>query len=189
MHRRPKVSATNLQTGVAATAGNETGASLPFLLPGKYKFNAGMAFKNYAQNDLELRVNDSLALDVRLEVGGQTETVEVKGGAPLLETADSSLGNVIDERRLSELPQRGGNPLELERLAPGVVNLTTLRIMKPSSPDGTSSVSVNGSGNFGVQYNLDGVTDTTNDRGRGYARVAFIPPSTAVTEFKMQSNP
>ena len=70
-----------------------------------------------------------------------------------------------------------------------MVNLTTLRIMKPSSPDGTSSISVNGSGNFQTQYNLDGVTDTTNDRGRGYARVAFIPPSTAVTEFKMQSNP
>jgi hypothetical protein len=96
---------------------------------------------------------------------------------------------VIDERGLQELPQRGGNPLELERLNPGVVNLTTLRIMKPASPDGTSSISVNGSGSFQTQYNLDGVTDTTNDRGRGYARVAFIPPSTAVTEFKMQSNP
>jgi hypothetical protein len=187
-----KVTATNLQTGVAATATtNDTGAFLlPFLLPGKYRFAAEMAgFKNYSRNDLELRVNDALALDVRLEVGGQTETVEVKGGAPVLETADSSLGNVIDERRLSEVPQRGGNPLELERLSPGVVNLTTLRIMKPSSPDGTSSISVNGSGNFQTQYNLDGVTDTTNDRGRGYARVAFIPPSTSVTEFKMQSNP
>jgi hypothetical protein len=186
-----RVKATNLQTGVTVTAtSNETGAFLlPFLLPGKYRFTAeATGFKMWSQNELELRVNDSVALDVRLEVGGQTETVEVTAGTPLLETADASLGNVIDERRLQELPQRGGNPLELERLNPGVVNLTTLRIMKPSSPDGTSSISVNGSGNFGTQYNLDGTTNTTNDRGRGYARVAYIPPSVAVTEFKMQSN-
>jgi outer membrane receptor protein involved in Fe transport len=187
-----KVQATNIQTGVAVTAtSNESGAYLlPFLLPGKYRVTAeATGFKKWSQNELELRVNDSVALDVRLEVGGQTEMVEVTAGAPPLETADASLGNVIDQRALQELPQRGGNPLELERLNPGVVNLTTLRIMKPSSPDGTSSISVNGSGNFQTQYNLDGVTDTTNDRGRGYARVAYIPPSVSVTEFKMQSNP
>ncbi len=187
-----KVQATNLQTGVVASAvTNESGVfRIPFLLAGKYKLTAEQpGFKVYLRDELELRVNDTLDLAIRLEVGGTTETVEVHGGAPLLETADSSVGQVIDQRRLLELPQRGGNPLELERLSPGVVNLTTLRIMKPSSPDGTSSISVNGSGNFQTQYNLDGVTDTTNDRGRGYARVAFIPPSVSVTEFKMQSNP
>jgi hypothetical protein len=187
-----KIQATNSETGVVVPAqSNESGAFLvPFLLPGKYKVTASQSgFKGWSRNDVELRVNDALALDIRLEVGALAETIEVHGGAPSLETADSSLGHVIDERRLTELPQRGGNPFELERLAPGVVNLTTLRIMKPSSPDGTSSISVNGSGNFQAQYNLDGVTDTTNDRGRGYARVAFIPPSASVTEFKMQANP
>ncbi len=187
-----RIQATNIRTGVTVGAqSNESGAFLvPFLLPGQYKVTVSQAgFKAYSRDDIELRVNDALALDIRLEVGALAETVEVHAGAPPLETADSSIGHVIDERRLTELPQRGGNPLELERLAPGVVNLTTLRIMKPSSPDGTSSISVNGSGNFQTQYNLDGVTDTTNDRGRGYARVAFIPPSASVTEFKMQANP
>src|SRR5215471_19412744 len=111
-----RLRATNLQTEVAVTAtSNESGAFLlPFLLPGKYRVTAEQAgFKTWSQNELELRVNDSVALDVRLEVGGQTETVEVTAGTPLLETADASLGNVIDERRLQELPQRGGNPLEL----------------------------------------------------------------------------
>ncbi len=186
-----KISARNLQTGVAASATtNESGAFLiPFLLPGKYKLTAEKSgFKIYS-TDLELRVNDSLDVTVRLDLGSIAETVEVSGGTPLLETANSSVGQVIDERRLMELPQRGGNALEFERLNPGVVNLTTLRIMKPSSPDGTSSISVNGSGNDQTQYNLDGVTDTTNDRGRGYARVAFIPPAASITEFKMQSIP
>jgi hypothetical protein len=187
-----KIRATNLQTGVTASAvTNESGSFLiPFLLPGAYRLTAEMAgFKSYSQDKLQLRVNDTLDLRIRLEIGAITETVIVQAEAAQLETADSSVGSVIDERRLLELPQRGGNPLELERLSPGVVNLTTMRVMKPSSPDGTSSVSVNGTGNQSTQYNIDGVSDTTNDRGRGYARVAFIPPSNGIVDFKLQSNP
>lgn len=187
-----KVVATNVNTGVSSSAvTNESGSFvIPFLLPGTYRLTASLpGFKTYSQDDIRLRVNDSLDLRIRLEIGNVTETINVEAGAPQMETADSSVGSVIDERQLLELPQRGGNPLELERLSPGVVNLTTMRIMKLSSPDGTSSVAVNGTGNFSTQYNMDGVSDTTNDRGRGYARVAFIPPSNAIVDFKLQSNP
>ncbi len=187
-----KIQAKNLETGVTASAvTNESGSFLiRFLLPGTYNVTAEMSgFKTYSREDLRLRVNDMVDLRIRLELGAMTETVNVKAGAIALETADSSMGQVIDERRLLDLPQRGGNPLELERLSPGVVNLTTMRVMKPSSPDGTSSISSNGTGNQVTQYNIDGVSDTTNDRGRGYARVAFIPPSNGIVDFKMQANP
>src|SRR5437899_380873 len=105
-----KISARNLQTGVAASATtNESGAFLiPFLLPGKYKLTAEKSgFKVYS-TDLELRVNDSLDVTVRLDLGSIAETVEVSAGTPLLETSNSSVGQVIDERRLMELPQRRG---------------------------------------------------------------------------------
>ena len=187
-----KVHAINLQTGLSGTVvSNESGSFvIPFQLPGAYRVTVEMSgFKTYAQDDVRLRVNDTLDLRIRLELGNVTETVNVSASAVQLDTADGSVGNVIDERRLLELPQRGGNPLELERLSPGVVNLTTMRVMKLSSPDGTSSVSANGTGNQSTQYNIDGVSDTTNDRGRGYARVAFIPPSGAIVDFKLQSNP
>jgi hypothetical protein len=187
-----KVEAHNTQTGVAAsTVSNDSGKFvLPFLIPGNYRISAAATgFKSYTRNDIELRVNDSVEVTIKLEVGNMAEKVEVTAGAPQLETADSSVGSLINERQLAELPQRGGNPLELERLSPGAVNTTTIRIMKLSSPDGTSSLTVNGTGNQQTQYNLDGVSDTTNDRGRGYARVAFIPPSAAITDFKMESNP
>lgn len=187
-----RISAVNQQTGVASSAvSNDAGVfRLPFLVPGVYRLTAEMTgFRTYVQADLQVRTNDSLDLSVRMDVGSVTETIEVKGGTPLLETSTSTVGQVMDTRRLEDLPQRGGNPLELQRLIPGVANLTSLRTMKSSSPDGTSQTTVNGTGSYSTQYNIDGVSNSTNDRGRGYARVAFIPPSSAVSEFKMQSNP
>jgi hypothetical protein len=187
-----RVTVTNEETNVASTGlSNDTGAfRLLFLLPGKYRVRAEMnGFRTLSQTGLELRVADTLDLTLRLEVGSVSETVDVKATTPILDTADSSIGDVIETRGLSELPQRGGNPLELERLSPGVANTTTLRIMKLSSPDATSSNTVNGSGNDQTSYNIDGVTDTTNDRGKGYARVAFIPPSATIQDFKLVSNP
>ncbi len=187
-----RVSATNQETGIVVSATtNEAGTfRLPFLAPGKYRMAAEMSgFRTYAQRDIEVRVGDTLDLPIRMELGSISETIEVKGGTPLLETTNSSIGQLIDSKRLDDLPQRGGNPLELERLAPGVANMTSLRVMKTSSPDATSNITVNGTGNTSTQFNIDGVSNTTNDRGRGYGRVAFIPPSAAVSEFKMQSNP
>jgi hypothetical protein len=187
-----KVNTTNQESGVVSSGiTNETGAfRLPFLLPGNYRLTAEIpGFKTYSQKDIELHVADSLEFTIRLQLGNVSDTINVKGSTPLLDTADSSVGDVIETRRLAELPLRGGNPLELERLSPGVANTTTLRIMKLSSPDGTSSMTVNGSGNDQTQYNIDGVNDTTNDRGKGYARVSFIPPSGSIQDFKLQANP
>ena len=187
-----KVQATNVQTGVtAAASSNESGIfRIPFLMPGTYRLTVeAHGFKTYSQPALELRTGDALDLPIRLDIGDTSERVDVTAAAPILETGSSTLGQVIDERRLLELPQKGGDPFELMRLVPGVVNLTTLRTMKSSSPEGTSQISVNGSGVDQTQFQIDGINDTTNDTGKNYARVAFIPPSDAIVEFKMQANP
>ena len=187
-----QVVVTNQATGVAASAAtNETGTfRIPFLLPGNYRIAVeSSGFRSYVQTDVELRMTDSLDLRIRLEVGSVSETIEVKGGTPLLETATSSIGQILDQRRLDELPSRGGNPLEFERLALGTANMANLRTQRASSPGSASNITVNGTGTFTTQYNIDGVSNTTNDQGRGYGRVAFSPPSGAVSEFKMQSNP
>jgi hypothetical protein len=187
-----KVQVTNSQTGVTVSVPtNESGAfRIPFLPPGVYRLVAEVhGFKTYSQENVQLRVSDTLDLVIRMDVGEAAERVEVRAASPILETATSSLGQVIDERRLLELPQKGGDPFELTRLVPGVVNLTTLRTMKSSSPEGTSQISVNGSGVDQTQFQIDGINDTTNDTGKNYARAAYIPPSDAIVEFKMQANP
>ncbi len=187
-----EVNAIKVDTGVAAgSVTNDAGKfTIRFLRPGVYRLVASKTgFKTYSQENLAVRIDDTLDITIRLEVGSIAETVEVRAGASLLETASSTVGQVMDERRMLELPQKGGNPLELQRLVPGLVNLTNLRTMKSSSPSGTSGVSVNGTGTNTTLFNIDGVSNSTNDGGGGKLRVAYIPPSSAIDGFKMESNP
>jgi hypothetical protein len=184
--------ATRTDTGIASQAStNEAGKfTIRFLPPGAYRLTAAKAgFKTWSQDNLAVRIDDTVDLAIRLDVGNVAETVEVRAGTPLLETASSSVGQVIDERRMLELPQKGGNPLELQRLAPGTANLTNIRTMKASSPSGTSQASVNGTGINATLFNIDGVSNSTNDGGGAKLRVAFIPPSSAIDGFKMEANP
>src|SRR5439155_20450727 len=61
--------------------------------------------------------------------------------------------------------------------------------LKIDSPEGTSQISINGTGADQSQWQIDGINDTINDENKGYGRVAYIPPHGAVFEFKLQGNP
>ena len=67
-----------------------------------------------------LQVNQIAKVDFSLEVGQQTETVEVTGQPPLLRTEASSLGTVVNQRLVNELPLNGRNFIQLATLSPGV---------------------------------------------------------------------
>ena len=182
----------NAATGVTASAtANQAGSfQIPFLLPGAYQVEAELAgFKKFRRDGIEVRVGDAVELVLTMQVGAVTETVEVTAETPLLETATSSLGQVIDQRRILELPQRGGNPMELALLAPGIVNGTNLRLRKSSAPDATSNISADGTNTYNTEFQIDGISNTTNDTGRGQPRMAFSPPPTAVREFKVDTSP
>ena len=186
-----KVRATNIETGVPASAEtNQAGQyRLPYLPGGFYRINAEVTgFKSFVRDKVEVRVGEMLDLAIRMEVGAVTETVQVTAETPVLETASASLGQTIDSRRIQELPQRGGNPLELALLTPGVVNATNMRLRKAMAPEATSEIAADGAGRFNNEFQVDGITNTAADRGRGYGRVAFSPPQAAVREFKMQTS-
>jgi hypothetical protein len=186
-----KVRATNLETGVPASAEtNQSGQyRLPYLPAGFYRVNAEVTgFKSFIRDKVEVRVGEMLDLQIRMEVGSLTETVQVTAETPVLETANASLGQTIDNRRIQELPQRGGNPLELALLTPGVVNATNMRLRKAMAPEATSDITADGAGRFNNEFQVDGITNVAADRGSGYGRVAFSPPQAAVREFKMQTS-
>jgi hypothetical protein len=164
-----KVQVTNVQTAVGTTVStNETGAfRVPFLIPGTYRVTAEMSgFKTSSLENIELRVADTLDLTIRLDVGSTSEQVTVTAGAPILETTSSTTGTVVDERRVSDLPEKGGDAFELTHYVPGVINLSTLRTLKPDSPEGTSQISINGTGADQSQWQIDGINDTVNDENK-----------------------
>lgn len=183
-----EVKITNDNTGVALTAKtNEAGNYfLPYLLPGTYSLSCETAgFKKWIRPDIQVRVNDQVEVPIELQLGSTSETVEVSGATPLLSTAEASLGQVIDEKRVTELPLFAGNAMDLVHLAPGTVNGTNLRLRKAPFNSAPSSFSTDGGGNNQNEFSIDGVTNTFSD---GTApRVAFSPPQYSISEFRVQT--
>jgi len=185
-----EVRATNVATGVSAVArSNEAGNfTLPYLLPGTYTIQSGIAgFKKFVREGIQVRVNDTVELNIELQVGSTSESIVVTAETPLLSTAESSLGQVIDERRVVELPSFGSSPMVLVQLTPGIINATDMRLAKAGSfsINKNSQFSTDGSGIYNNEFTLDGVSNT-QAQGTS-ARVGFIPPQTAVAEFKVQT--
>ena len=184
-----EVKVNNVATGVAVTAKtNDSGNFVvPYLNPGVYTVSAELAgFKKFVRDNVQVRVNDSVQMDIPLTVGDVSESVEVKAETPLLSTAEASLGQVVDERRVLELPIFSGNAMEFTLLAPGTVNGTDMRLRKAPFNNAPSQFSTDGSGLFNNEFNIDGVTNTFSDSVN--VRVAFSPPQAAIQEFKVQTS-
>ncbi|HUS08103.1 MAG TPA: carboxypeptidase regulatory-like domain-containing protein [Bryobacteraceae bacterium] len=178
------VTAVNVATNVASkTTTNDSGDyTLPFLIPGTYNVTSELkGFKSFEQEGILVRVADKATLNMVLQIGQTTDRVLVTADAPLIETATASMGQVVDNRRISELPLKDGNPIMLASLAPGVLNLSTGGWSRPFDNSSPSSIAVNGSRTATNEFTLDGAPNT--QRGN----VAYIPPSEAVQEFRIQT--
>ncbi len=183
------ITVTNLASGVAVRAqSNQTGHYVaPFLLPGNYRLEvAKQGFKTFDRSPIELRVNDRLRLDVALEIGEVAERVTVTAEAPLLETSSSSRGQVIESRKITDLPIGGKNPFMLMGLAAGVQFAGSLQYARPFDVGSSSDFSING-GRRGInEYQIDGVSDNVGIGTR--PTMAYVPPVEATQEFKIQTN-
>ena len=122
-----------------------------------------------------------MGVDLTMEIGGIEETVTVLAEAPLLETRSGSQGQIIDEKRISMLPLSDGNPFILTRLAPGIAYTGDLKFSRPFDNAGTSNVVADGAPGAN-EFTLDGSPNMASG-----GRVAFVPPSDAVQEFKVES--
>jgi hypothetical protein len=184
-----EVRATNASTGVVAVSKtNDSGNySIPYLVPGTYTVSTEMTgFKKFIRENILVRVNDSIELNVQLSVGDVAESVEVTAESPLLATTDSTLGQVVDERRVLELPLFSGNAMEFILLAPGTTNGTDMRLRKAPFNNAPSQFSTDGSGLFNNEFTIDGVPNTFSDSAN--VRVAFSPPQASIGEFKVQTS-
>ncbi|NOT62567.1 MAG: TonB-dependent receptor [Acidobacteria bacterium] len=186
------IKATNLETNATTTTtSNQSGVyTLPFLPVGQYRLSITAAGMKTAQYDnLELRVGDRTQLDLKLEVGAVSETVNVTSDTPLLETATASRGQVIDEEKVRDLPLLGRNPFLLAALASGV-QITSSQgsiSFRPFDNGGMDAISINGGRQRSNEFLIDGAPNTGTENG-GIGALSFVPSPDAVQEFKVQSN-
>ena len=174
---------TNDDTGIknAATTNAEGLYTIPLLPPGKYSITAEISgFRPQTRSGVSLDVQQAVRFDFTLELGGVAERVDVR--SPRVDSQTSSLGQVIDNTNVRELPLNGRNPLELSRLTPGVTLLATPFL--DTRNFNLTSISINGGQGGSNAVLLDGSTATLPERNE----YAVAPNVDAVQEFRVQTN-
>jgi hypothetical protein len=119
-----KVAITNVRTGVKSEAATDNLGNylFNFIQPGVYNVEAEVqGFKKFVRENVSLEMNRQLRIDVRLETGAVTETVNVAAQTPLLETETGALATTIENRQVTSLPTMGRNVQDFRLLSPGVV--------------------------------------------------------------------
>lgn len=180
---------TNVATEVVAIAqSNEQGNYLaPFLIPGIYRLSSEMkGFKRVDRDRLELRVSDRLEVDIVLAPGEMSESVTVTAESPLLETTNASMGQVVDSRRVAELPIAHGNPFFLSQLAPGVAYVAAPTQDRPYDSYSTD-FSMSGTRGWRSEVTVDGMPTGSTNYNAGQLIAGYTPPADVVAEFKVQT--
>ena len=155
------------------------------LLPGKYKLTIeARGFRTYVEPDLLLEVNLPATANISLKVGAASETMEVTGEVPLLNTTDASLGHTMGDQAIEQLPLRAENMPLLLSFQPGVA-YNGDKILTDSYD--TRAGSVNGEHSDQNNITLDGVS--INDEFAGYAFTGVLPSTQfSVQEFRVTTS-
>ncbi len=118
------VTATSRATGATRTAtANDQGFFLiPTLQAGEYKLTvANKGFADFTIERVVVEVGQTAKVDVAMKIGGTSEQVQISGAdAAAVDTQQATVGGVVNERQINELPLNGRNYLELAKLQPGV---------------------------------------------------------------------
>jgi carboxypeptidase family protein len=183
-----KVSLDNAQQGLhcEATTGSTGEYDFPALQPGTYVLAVQMTgFRKYEQQNFQLLVNLPATVNVALEVGATSQTVEVSAQTETLNTTDASLGIAFDENQIKQLPLEAGNIPELLSLQAGVT-YTGNRPDFNKATD-TRNGAVNGARSDQSNITLDGV-DVNSDT-KGYAFQSVLPVTQdSVQEFRVTTS-
>ena len=186
------VRAINSATNVAVSSQSNAEGSyvIPYLLPGTYTLKAELAgFKTFVRENIEIRINDIINIDVPMEIGQISDSVTVSAETPLLESTSASLGQVIDQRRVAELPIAHGNPFLLMTLSAGVVYTGNAGLDRPFEMTHIVGYSMDGTRGNKSEITLDGVQNSTVKRGTTDTIAGYTPPADIVQEFKVQTMP
>src|ERR1700679_3549580 len=118
------VTLTDVDTGDRRTATTNSNGDYQFvnLIPGNYRVDIeNSGFKHFIRTNVVVQVQGSTRVDAALELGNISETVQVTAQAPLVETQQATVGQVVAGRAVTELPLNGRNIFNLLAISPGVV--------------------------------------------------------------------
>src|SRR5262249_51152527 len=158
----------------------------PALPPGRYTVKSELEGFKTATRDVELQVQQTARVDFTLELGAVSEMATVTGVAPLVETENATIGTVIENRRIVELPLNGRNYLQLVALSPNVSAEFAGAGQAGDRQGGTRAnqqLSVSGQRREFNYYTLDGVDNTDVN----FNTYIFLPSVDALEEFKVQT--
>src|SRR5258706_8419485 len=173
------VSARNVQTGLERqTVTGETGNyTIPLLPVGAYELSAVKdGFKKNVQSGIVLQVDQRARVDIQLQVGAASESIQVTAEVPLTQTETSSVGAVIDNQKVVEMPLNGRQFYSLALLVPGVAPPAQGSILSFRG-----GFNVAGSSELNNNFTLNGLEN--NDQL--LSAPAFRPSVDAIQEFKI----
>jgi hypothetical protein len=183
-----QVTLTNLDTGLVLQTTTSSSGEYTFspVRIGNYSISAtSQGFATTTQKDLRVSVQQRLVVNLQLKPGSTAETVEVTAAAPLMQTEDASVGQVVDSHTINNMALNGRNFTFLAQLAAGV-----------NSPQAdtrgnaaTGAFAANGNRPAQNNYMLDGIDNNSDTvdflNGTNYV---VLPPLEAIQEFKVQTS-
>ena len=187
----PEASVTLKNTGTSSERTTLTTASGDYTFPdvpvGVYAVTTTHAgFKAATSSNVQVQVQQSVRLDFSLQVGAVTQSIEVEATAALLQAENATLGTVVENAAINELPLNGRNYLSLVALSSNV-NTASPAAGQASARMGTDratqSISVGGQRIMWDYYTLDGVNNTDPD----FVTYVALPSLDGIQEFKVQT--
>lgn len=178
------VTAREIETGLSrSTTTGRTGSYVLLELPvGHYRLQvAAKGFQEYVQDGITLNVNETASVSPHLAVGSEKEQVLVRADADLIEPTVTSMGKVVQQRELENLPLNGRNFSQLGLLQPGVVPLTPGIAEAGGSLRDGQAYSVNGQRPESNNFLIDGANNFNGIDG-GFV---LKPPVDAIAEFRI----
>lgn len=154
-----KVRATQLDTGLVKTA--ETGAAGTYVLPnlpvGPYRLEvSAQGFRNYVQTGIVLQVGDNVKINVSLQIGQVTQSVEVSANATMVATESPAISQVIDQQRIVDLPLNGRDATQLILLSGASTTAPGGDLRGSKNFYSSTTIAVAGGQGNGTNYLLDG---------------------------------
>ncbi|MGH9721778.1 MAG: carboxypeptidase regulatory-like domain-containing protein [Bryobacteraceae bacterium] len=154
------------------------------ITPGEYTVRAEKeGFRSEVRSGLILQLNQKARVDMRLSVGAVSETVEVSARGVILNTDDATIGNVVEQRRVVDLPLNGRNFANLAGLMPGVIKGISSNTNQYGRKDTAIAISANGMRENQGQVLYDGVSTAWNINNATFFRASIE----AIQEFKVHA--